>query len=89
MVLEIDVCGCAQGARVITAAQLAENNGLGGRPLWVSLYGNVYDLTSFADDHPGGRGPIDAVAGKDGTVSFAGVHTQSMLEDFEAIGKSE
>ncbi len=76
----------ADSLRRITAAELAHNNGEGGRPLWLALFGSVYDMTDFADEHPGGRDSIDSVAGKDGTKSFSTVHSRPMLEDFTPIG---
>lgn len=44
---------------------------------WSIINGNVYDLTSFVQNHPGGVGAISALCGKDGTASFANQHGQS------------
>ena len=38
--------------------------------LLVAIAGVVYDLTSFADDHPGGREVLDAHRGQDATEAF-------------------
>ncbi|KAK1447445.1 cytochrome b5 [Colletotrichum melonis] len=38
--------------------------------LWVSIRGRVYDVTKYADDHPGGIEVLKDVAGSDGTESF-------------------
>ncbi|CAJ1939031.1 unnamed protein product [Cylindrotheca closterium] len=37
---------------------------------WYALYGVIYDLTGYIDDHKGGRGTILADCGKDATVQF-------------------
>jgi cytochrome b involved in lipid metabolism len=38
------------------------------------IRGNVYDLTSWIDKHPGGRAAILFLCGKDGTNSFVTKH---------------
>ncbi|KAK1544030.1 cytochrome b5 [Colletotrichum paranaense] len=38
--------------------------------LWISIRGRVYDVTKYADDHPGGIEVLKDVAGSDGTESF-------------------
>mmetsp|Transcript_120085 Transcript_120085/g.299554 ORF Transcript_120085/g.299554 Transcript_120085/m.299554 type:complete len:1223 (-) Transcript_120085:541-4209(-) len=55
---------------------------------WVALYGNVYDLTDYIDEHPGGTEAITDVAGIDGTEHFAAVHNRELLESmgFEPVG---
>jgi cytochrome b involved in lipid metabolism len=45
---------------------------------WVSLYGVVYDLTSFVGTHPGGS-VILSLCGKDGTATFNVFHNVSLL----------
>ena len=35
---------------------------------------NVYDLTSYVSNHPGGASAIAAICGKDGTAAFSGQH---------------
>lgn len=37
---------------------------------WVILYGNVYDVTSFLPQHPGGSKIILQLAGKDATEEY-------------------
>ncbi len=41
---------------------------------WTAVYGNVYDVTSFIDQHPGGARRIIAICGKDGTGDFDDQH---------------
>ncbi|CAO3634403.1 unnamed protein product [Mucor hiemalis] len=50
--------------------------------LWVSIDGSVYDLTRFADLHPGGVFPLLEVAGKDATEEFYGLHRQDVLHKY-------
>lgn len=41
---------------------------------WSAIDGNVYDLTTWVDRHPGGRARILRLCGKDGTGEFHGEH---------------
>ena len=41
---------------------------------WVALWGDVYDLTQWARDHPGGFQHVFDMAGTDGTAMFAAHH---------------
>lgn len=41
---------------------------------WVAISGNVYDLTKWINQHPGGAGVITAMCGSDGTASFSNQH---------------
>lgn len=41
---------------------------------WTIVSGNVYDLTSFMDQHPGGPEAILSLCGKDGTSAFESQH---------------
>ncbi|KAK4688969.1 L-lactate dehydrogenase (cytochrome), partial [Tremellales sp. Uapishka_1] len=47
---------------------------------WVVIDGNVYDVTDFLDNHPGGGGIILANAGKDATKIFKPLHPPDALE---------
>ena len=49
--------------RIFTSAQVAENNGENGKPIWMSYGGNVYDVTDFVPNHPGGSEKIMLAAG--------------------------
>src|SRR5687767_12840585 len=41
--------------------------------LWLVINGNVYDVTKFANEHPGGVDTLVAATGIDGTSDFDGV----------------
>ena len=41
---------------------------------WSVIDGNVYDLTKWIGSHPGGRGNILSLCGKNGTAEFAAKH---------------
>ena len=38
-----------------TAEEVAERDGLDGRPLWITFRGVVHDVTEFQKEHPGGK----------------------------------
>ena len=64
-------------AKVVTLRELRNCTGKGGQPLWIAMYGVVFDLTAFAPMHPGGMQILQSHAGSDAT------------ETFEEIGHSE
>ncbi|KAJ3513974.1 hypothetical protein NLJ89_g2633 [Agrocybe chaxingu] len=41
---------------------------------WIVVHGNVYDVTDFLDDHPGGSKIILKYAGKDATQEYDPIH---------------
>ena len=47
---------------------------------WISIDGNVYDVTKFLELHPGGISRILLVAGGDASKSFFQMHSQETLE---------
>ncbi|KAH9253608.1 hypothetical protein BASA81_008444 [Batrachochytrium salamandrivorans] len=60
---------------------------LAGRNLWVAIRGLVYDFSQFAKDHPGGELVIQSLSGTDGTEQFEEIHTPSVLQGFEPVGR--
>lgn len=50
--------------------------------LWVVLNGQVYDLTDFLPNHPGGQRIILKYAGKDATKIFVPIHPPDTIEKF-------
>lgn len=67
-----------------TAAEVAERNFKGGKDCWLIYKNNVYDVTHYVDDHPGGPDLVTDWAGKDCTKAFhdAG-HSAEALKDFK------
>ncbi|KAE8404507.1 hypothetical protein BDV37DRAFT_282800 [Aspergillus pseudonomiae] len=51
---------------------------------WVVLYGKVYDVTNFLENHPGGSAAILALAGKDATQEYDTIHPPGLLEEYLA-----
>lgn len=52
-----------------TVAQVAEKNTKSS--CWTIINGDVYDITSYVPNHPGGEAEIVKICGKDGTQLFA------------------
>ncbi|SNX81431.1 related to L-lactate dehydrogenase (cytochrome b2) [Melanopsichium pennsylvanicum] len=70
--------------KLISMDTVAEYNRLpsdGGKGLWVAIKGQVYDVTEFVDDHPGGRNIILKNAGKDVTELYEPIHPPNALQD--------
>ena len=57
---------------VYTMAQVAQHNSQAS--CWTAINGNVYDLTSWINQHPGGPGHILALCGVDGSAAFNAQH---------------
>jgi hypothetical protein len=58
---------------VYTAADVAVHNSPGD--CWTSINGNVYDVSAWADQHPGGSQRIFQLCGIDGSSLFDGQHS--------------
>lgn len=56
----------------ITASTIATHNSQ--TSCWSSINGNVYDLTSWIPNHPGGEKAILQLCGVDGSAKFNGKH---------------
>ncbi|KAF4123360.1 Conserved region in glutamate synthase [Geosmithia morbida] len=66
-------------AKTYDAADVAKHNT--SDSCWVVLYGNVYDVTDFLPEHPGGERAILSLAGKDATEEYDPIHPPGALED--------
>ena len=57
---------------------------------WVIINGQVYDLTEFLHEHPGGKRVIMEHAGKDATEEFQMFHKNNVimmhLKDDQCLG---
>ncbi|EPQ31973.1 uncharacterized protein PFL1_00171 [Pseudozyma flocculosa PF-1] len=70
--------------KMISMDEVEKHNALpekGGQGLWVVIKGEVYDVTNFVDNHPGGRNIILKNAGKDVTDLYEPVHPPNALEE--------
>ncbi|MES2135302.1 MAG: cytochrome b5-like heme/steroid binding domain-containing protein [Patescibacteria group bacterium] len=56
----------------ITGADVAKH--ASRNDCWSTINGNVYDLTSWIPNHPGGEQAILQLCGKDGSAKFNGQH---------------
>jgi cytochrome b involved in lipid metabolism len=45
-----------------------------GNSCWTAIGGNVYDLTAWINQHPGGADAILSLCGVDGTQAFNAQH---------------
>lgn len=51
--------------------------------LWIIVDEEVYDLTKFQDDHPGGKKILQRVGGKDASKQFWKYHNASILKKYK------
>jgi len=50
--------------------------------LYIIVDENVYDVTGFVDEHPGGAKILKRVAGKDASKQFWKYHNESVLKKY-------
>jgi len=50
--------------------------------MYIIVDENVYDVTGFVDEHPGGSKILKRVAGKDATKQFWKYHNESVLKKY-------
>ncbi|KAJ4190588.1 hypothetical protein NW767_011208 [Fusarium falciforme] len=68
-------------AQVFTKSDVASHNKPGD--LYIVVDGDVYDVTKFQDDHPGGKKILQRVAGKDASKQFWKYHNESILKKYQ------
>jgi cytochrome b involved in lipid metabolism len=67
-----DAKGSDSIADTYTSAEVATHDTASS--CWTSINGNVYDLTAWVRQHPGGEADILSICGKDGTQAFEQQH---------------
>ncbi|BGP47980.1 hypothetical protein JCM10450v2_003849 [Rhodotorula kratochvilovae] len=72
------ICADSPGERTFTLEQVASHTAADNA--WLVVEGNVYDVTSFLDDHPGGKKILLNHAGRDATDKFHQFHSRKVLE---------
>ena len=77
--IEIFNIGCGQNDRPagISIAELATHST--NDDCWTAIHGNVYDLTLYANVHPGGAFFITRNCGIDGTADYDKFHLPALL----------
>lgn len=65
-------------AKTFTYDEVKQHNN--AESCWVVLYGNVWDVTKFLPDHPGGSKIILQLAGTDATEEYDPVHPPGMFD---------
>jgi cytochrome b involved in lipid metabolism len=63
-----------------SAAEVAKHNT--DKDCWVIVNGQVLDVTSFLNDHPGGKKVIMIYAGRDATEEFNMMHKPDVIEKY-------
>ncbi|KAI3386016.1 hypothetical protein SNEBB_005872 [Seison nebaliae] len=58
-------------SEIISKEEIKKHNNI--KSLWVIVHNQVYDITSFADEHPGGEEVLIENAGADATDQFEDV----------------
>jgi hypothetical protein len=67
--------------REITKDEISQNNT--PESLWTIIDSKVYDLTDFAEAHPGGASVLYQVGGQDATSDFFNLHRLEVLQKYE------
>lgn len=69
-------------AKTFSTADVAAHN----KPndLYIVVDEDVYDLTTFQDEHPGGKKILTRVAGKDASKQFWKYHNEGILKKYKA-----
>ena len=70
----------AASTNTFTTQEIAKHNT--ENDCWVIIDNKVYDVTTFLEDHPGGKRAILMYAGKDATKEFKMLHTKNILKKY-------
>jgi len=69
--------------QVVTAEELARHNKTGD--LWLAVGEYVYDVSNFAEMHPGGEKLIEQYSGMDATDDFYSLHRKDVLIKYKRL----
>ncbi|KAI9766586.1 MAG: hypothetical protein M1840_006397 [Geoglossum simile] len=69
-------------SKVFSKSDVASHNKADN--LWIIVDQDVYDLTKFQDEHPGGKKILSRVAGKDASTQFWKYHSEGVLKKYKA-----
>jgi len=81
--MQDDDCGSestATGCGGIPMSEVSRHNTK--ESAWVVLFGQIYDLTEFLPDHPGGEEVVLKWAGKDATKFWNAIHKKEWIEEY-------
>ena len=67
-------------AKIFTKEEVAQHTT--DKDCWVILENEVYDVTDFLEDHPGGKKAIMLYAGKDASKEFAMLHKPDIIPKY-------
>ncbi|KAJ3492812.1 hypothetical protein NLG97_g5131 [Lecanicillium saksenae] len=65
-------------SKTFTVSDVATHNKADN--LYIIVDGDVYDVTKFQDDHPGGKKILQRVGGKDASKQFWKYHNEGILK---------
>eukprot|EP00467_Chlorarachnion_reptans_P011323 CAMPEP_0114525866 /NCGR_PEP_ID=MMETSP0109-20121206/22675_1 /TAXON_ID=29199 /ORGANISM="Chlorarachnion reptans, Strain CCCM449" /LENGTH=727 /DNA_ID=CAMNT_0001707521 /DNA_START=78 /DNA_END=2261 /DNA_ORIENTATION=+ len=69
----------SSACRKITLAEMKKHRSQGD--LWISVNDNVYDISKFLKNHPGGNAPL-SYGGKDASAVFFKIHNKKTLAKY-------
>ena len=64
----------------VSAEEVAKHNT--DKDCWVIIGDDVFDVTGFLADHPGGKKAIMLYAGKDATEEFDMLHNRKVIQKY-------
>ncbi|PHH79924.1 hypothetical protein CDD80_3376 [Ophiocordyceps camponoti-rufipedis] len=69
-------------SKIFSSADVASHNT--PQDLYIIVDDDVYDLSKFQDEHPGGKKILQRVAGKDASKQFWKYHNEGILKKYKA-----
>jgi len=71
--------------KTFTREEVAQHNT--AKDCWMIIDGDVYDVSTFAKFHPGGKQTLLELGGKDVTDDFWGLHRHEVLDKYQRLKK--